>query len=138
MDGKEEKTHSSALRFLISSSHVSTSHHGKTTTLFWFRVGTRSFHSSTLMIDSSYVLRARASMSSWICSSRAGIDVVKSASGSDAFAPVSRRTDMADFFSKSFGPSSRRIGTPCGTRPELVRQRLGAREKRERESATSP
>jgi hypothetical protein len=34
--------------------------------------------SSTLMIDSSYVLRARASMSSWICSSRAGIDVVKS------------------------------------------------------------
>lgn len=109
---ESKNTHSLALLSLICSSHTSLSHQGKAMTLFPFNVLTKSFHSYTTLMCSLNSFLAFASISAWIFSRKAGIDVARSSRERGSFAPVSRRTDIVEELARSLGPTSRRMGTP--------------------------
>lgn len=113
VETKEEKTYSSALSFLIASSHSFSSHQGMTTILFLFKLGTKFFHSVTTTMWSFISLRAFSSISDWIVSRSALIESPMFVREREALRPVSRRTVTHSPLAMSLGPISRRRGTPC-------------------------
>ena len=112
----------------MSSSQASTSHHGMATTFLASSAGTTSSHLVTSLICESYVALAFANILSWITFNRSETVLSIPSSKMGFLAPVSRRTDRVWFFARSFGPISRRRGTPCQQKQNCMRERKVARK----------
>mmetsp|Transcript_18116 Transcript_18116/g.54549 ORF Transcript_18116/g.54549 Transcript_18116/m.54549 type:complete len:268 (+) Transcript_18116:5131-5934(+) len=104
-----------ALRFLMSSSTSSSLHQGASAMWPRPRAAMNSSQVCTSSMQSVKSWAALASMSAWICSSRVGTAVVRSAHDTVDLAPVSRRHSTTHCPSRSRGPTSSLMGTPLSS-----------------------
>jgi hypothetical protein len=107
-------THWLLLRSLISSSHCSCSHHGRTSAFFASKVGTTSSQLVTTLSLESKTSEARTSSADWMSSRYLRTVLAMSERGKDSLWLSYRRTARVELAAMSLGPSSSRRGTPWG------------------------